>query len=197
MASTSSVRSYTDKYFEPFDLTVLANPKLVLPKTATRNRAGLIKALQWLDTVRESLGEALKTLADRRSSARIIITSVDKPQGFVDLPDDQIFEMRLAHLSWPETWRWIRRNLPALVSFGENYLARLWTHLGTRLDHWEELERRVLRAQSNALKQGEPTAQAGSLDLAQMVTSIAPPAQRLLATGTGRIGQRMNSIAPQ
>src|SRR5262249_13014342 len=124
----------------------------------------LKKALKALDAMRKSLGQALKILADRRSPVRIVITAVDKPQSFLDLPEDLVFEMRLAQLTWSETWRWIRRNLPALVSYGEVYLSRLWTRLGARLDRWEELERRVLRARGAAV------------DLQEITAEIVPPA---------------------
>jgi hypothetical protein len=124
----------------------------------------LTMALMALDAVRKSLGRALQILADRRSPARIVITAVDKPQFFVDLPENLVFEMRLAQLTWSETWRWIRRNLPGLVSYGEVYLSRLWTRLGARLDRWEELERRVLRSHSAAV------------DLQEITAEIAPPA---------------------
>jgi hypothetical protein len=127
-------------------------------------RVSLTKALMALDAVRKSLARALQILADRRSPARIVITAVDKPQFFVDLPENLVFEMRLAQLTWSETWRWIRRNLPALVSYGEVYLSRLWTRLGARLDRWEELERRVLRSRGAAV------------DLQEITAEIAPPA---------------------
>jgi hypothetical protein len=123
------------------------------------DRVSLTKALNSLDAIRTSLGRALQILADRRSPVRIVITAVDKPQFFLDLSEDLVFEMRLAHLTWSETWRWIRRNLPALVSYGEVYLSRLWTRLGTRLDRWEELERRVLRSRGAAVDLQEITAE--------------------------------------
>lgn len=105
----------------------------------------LFPALRRLESVRSSLGSALGILADRRSPVRIIITSAAPLRDFFNLPDDMLFEMRLAPLTWAETWRWIRRNLPALVRFGEDYLSRLWAPFGASLELWEELERLVLK----------------------------------------------------
>ena len=104
----------------------------------------VISALKALEEVRVSLGWALRVLAERRSNARILLTAVEKPGNLLDLPEERVFEMRLAHITWPETWRLIRRTLPALLSYGDVYLSRLWSRLGARLDQWEELERRVL-----------------------------------------------------
>ena len=98
----------------------------------------LIAALQALEQVRISLGAALKALAERRSNARILLTAAERPRKFLDLSEDLIFEMRLAQLTWPETWRFIRRNLPALLSYGDVYLSRLWPRLGAQLSRWEE-----------------------------------------------------------
>jgi hypothetical protein len=58
--------------------------------------------------------------------------------------------MRLGRLTWSETWRWIRRNLPGLLRYGEEYLGRLWPRLGAELERWEELERRILAAGPDA-----------------------------------------------
>ena len=120
------------------------------------------EALDSLEQVRDRLSWALRTLAERRSPARIAITAAEKPHNFLDLPEEQMFEMRLAPLGWTETWRWIRRDLPGLLSYGEDYLSRLWSRLGTQLDHWEELERRVL------LPRDEP------VDLQEIAQQIAP-----------------------
>ena len=144
------------------------------------------KALDSLEQVRVKLSWALRTLADRRSPARIAITAAEKPHNFLDLPDEQMFEMRLAPLGWTETWRWIRRDLPGLLTYGEDYLSRLWSRLGTQLDHWEELERRVM------LPRDQP------LDLLQLAQEIAPlPSARSAGPGVllARRGERALRIA--
>ncbi len=127
--------------------------------------ADVKKALNQLEQVRETLSKALRILGERRSPARIAITAAEKPQRFLDLPDEQVFEMRLAPLGWPETWRWIRHDLPGLLSYTEPYLSRLWSQFGVRLDRWEELERRVL------LGRGQP------VDLQRLADEIAPRPQ--------------------
>jgi hypothetical protein len=111
----------------------------------------LVPALCQLEARRAALGRALGNLAQRRSSTRIVVTAAASPQDFFNLPEDLIFEMRLAPLTWAETWRWIRRNLPGLVRIGEDYLSRLWGRFGIRLEQWEELERRVLRQRNQTI----------------------------------------------
>jgi hypothetical protein len=146
----------------------------------------VIAALKALEDVRMYLGAAIRVLAERRSNARILLTAVEKPRNFLDLPEDQVFEMRLAHLTWSETWRSIRRNLPALLSYGDVFLSRLWSRLGVRLDRWEELERRVLRDHARPL------------DLQAIAEQIAPsPLATPLGTGTlsARRSQRPLRIA--
>jgi hypothetical protein len=125
----------------------------------------LVAGLAALECIREGLGRALTTLADRRSPGRVMITAREIPRGLLRLPDAELFEMRLGHLTWPETWRWIRRNLPGLVSFGDAYLSRLWARLGSRLEAWEELERRVLRLRGL------------SVDLEALADEVAPRAK--------------------
>ena len=124
--------------------------------------AKVVAALARLEEVRETLDEALRTLAGRRSPVRIAITAKARPQGFLDLPPEQLFEMRLGPLNWPETWRWIRGNLPALLSYGDDFLSRLWSRFGVGQNRWEELERRVL------LSRGQ------QVDLQKLAEEIAP-----------------------
>jgi hypothetical protein len=162
---------------------------IVEPAPDAGGSGDLVAALEAIEAVRTSLGEGLRILADRRSPARIVITAAEKPRYFLDLPEDLVFEMRLAQLTWPETWRWIRRNLPALTGFGEDYLSQLWPYLGARLARWEELEGRVLR--------GLPE-RGRSVNLHALATEIAPrrPAQPSGAGAlTARRGQRALRIA--
>ena len=108
------------------------------------------------------------------------------PPRFLDLPEGSILEMRLAPLTWPDTWRWIHSSLPALNSFGEQYLSQLWPRLGGRGDRWEELEGRVLRDRGK------------TVDLQALAAEIAPR-QRGPARGAedlaARRGQRPLRIA--
>ena len=147
----------------------------VRPPPAGLEAARLTGMLQTLDGVRIRIGEALKVLADRRSSVRIVITAADVPKGFPDLPSPEIFEMRLAPLTWPEMWRWIRRNLPGLVSYGDEYLSRLWPRLGIRLEPWEELERRVLRSRGKTLNLEELAMQVATPLPGRVATAAAQP----------------------
>ncbi len=118
----------------------------------------LSTALCRLDTIRCSLGAALGILADRRSP-RIVVTSATPLRDFFwNVPDNLIFEMRLAPLTWAETWRSIRRSLPGLLRFGEDSVSRLWGRFGAQLELWEELERLILKQSDqnvNLLKLGE------------------------------------------
>lgn len=107
-------------------------------------RDELLAGLQRLAEIRRVLDRALRAIAELRSPCRIAILTSQMPEGFLDLPGDLRFEMRLGHLTWSETWRWIHRNLPGLLRYGEPYLGRLWARLGPELEQWEELERRVL-----------------------------------------------------
>jgi hypothetical protein len=146
----------------------------------------VMAALNALDAVRRSLGASFTNLADRRSPARIVITASDKLKLFLDVPDELVFEIRLAQLTWSEHWRWIRRNLPGLVSYGEEYLSRLWLRLGTQLDRWEELERRVLHERGKAV------------NLAELAAQIAPRRPTRPADGAvlnARRGERPLRIA--
>ena len=124
--------------------------------------ADLKAALCSLEQVRTKLTEALEVLAERRSPARIVLTAVDMPPRFLDLPEGSILEMRLAPLTWPDTWRWIHSSLPALNSFGEQYLSQVWPRLGAQGDRWEELEGRVVRDRGKAV------------DLQTLARQIAP-----------------------
>lgn len=105
----------------------------------------LSKALCRLDAIRMSLGTALGTLAYRRSPRIVVTTSTPLRDFFWNVPDNHIFEMRLAPLTWSEMWRSIRRTLPGLLRFGEDSVSRLWGRFGARLERWEELERLILR----------------------------------------------------
>ena len=123
----------------------------------------LFPALRRLEAMRSSLGSALGILGNRRSPVRIVMTAVASPQDFFNLPESLVFEMRLAPLTWAEIWRWLRRNLPGLVRFGEDYLSRLWGHFGEQLELWEELERLVLKNRNQ------------TVDLIEMAKRIVPP----------------------
>ena len=111
----------------------------------TQNLESLSAALCRLDAIRTSLGSALGLLADRRSPRLVVTTSTPLRDFFWNVPDNMIFEMRLAPLTWSETWRSIRRSLPGLLRFGEDALSRLWGRFGAQLERWEELERLTLK----------------------------------------------------
>ena len=99
---------------------------------------------------RKVLSDALRIIADRRSGVRLAVIADKLPDEFLDLPSDQRFVMRLGRLTWLETWRWIRRNLPGLLRYGDDYLERLWPRLGANLELWEELERQILNPAAEA-----------------------------------------------
>lgn len=105
----------------------------------------LLAELQYLDEARCQFDRALEELASRRSQCRLALVALAVPDCTLAMKQQDLrFVMRLGHLTWSETWRWIRRNLPGLLRYGEDYLSRLWARLGSELSRWEELERRVL-----------------------------------------------------
>lgn len=156
-------------------------PDKVVPETQVNAQSltTLSTALCKLERIRSSLGTALGILADRRSPVRIIIITHSPPRDFFNLPDDMVFQMRLAPLTWTETWRWIRRNLPSLLRFGEDALSCLWGRFGVRLELWEELERMVL-------KESDPT-----VDLTKIAEKIIPtPLPRTSTSSLDQARQR-------
>ncbi|HEX5716650.1 MAG TPA: CHAT domain-containing protein, partial [Thermoanaerobaculia bacterium] len=109
----------------------------------------LLEELKCLEEARCLFDRALEDLANLRSLCRLALSGLELPNCTLGLRPELRFEMRLGHLTWPETWRWIRRNLPGLLRYGEDYLSRLWPRLGPDLSRWEELERRVLAGSSD------------------------------------------------
>ncbi len=156
----------------------------------------LLPALRQLEAVRRSLGRALQVLANRRSQARIVITAAAPIRDFFNLTQDMVFEMRLAPITWAETWRWIRRNLPGLVRCGEDYLSRLWGRFGTRLDRWEELERLLIKEQKESIRRKGPWQQVEILmSLAETIIPSTPPRATVSTEQTARRGHRALRIA--
>ena len=151
----------------------------------------LAMLLRKLEDVRTSIGAALNILADRRSAVRIVLTAADVPSGLMERRQEEIFVMRLAQLTWPETWRWIRRNLPGLVSYGEQYLCSLWPKLGVRTDRWEELERRALRARGQRLDLPEAAS-----EIAPMLPKPAPAARSRVRLRRGERPLRIAAAGP-
>ena len=145
-----------------------------------RWRAGLARLLE----IRRVLDYALRRIAERRSPTRLAIVAEELPREFLHVAEQWRFEMRLGHLSWHETWRWIRRNLPGLLRFGEDYLLQLWSALGPELERWEELERRVLALSS------------GDTDLHAIAADIAAPARASVRSASPRSrGERCLRVA--
>lgn len=87
-----------------------------------------------------SVSRALELLVQRRGSARLAVSaSTDRLSLMAALGLGQLQMIRLNHLSWRETWQWIRRNLPPLVERGEDMLMPFFSDLGPRLELWEQL----------------------------------------------------------
>jgi hypothetical protein len=124
-------------------------------------------ACKALEDIRKSLGGALTQLADRRSPVRLVTITSQRMDGFLTTSSEGIFELRLAPLTWNETWRWIHRSLPGLLSFGESVLLRQWPRLGIKVELWEALEREALRDRAGATTR----------TLAQLVDTVAPLAK--------------------
>jgi hypothetical protein len=129
--------------------------------------------LRLVQGARRIFDEALNRMTERRSVSRLVLGACEVPETLLNLPSERRFVMRLGHLTWAETWRWIRRNLPGLLRYGEDTLNLMWPKLGSRLERWEELERRM---------QAQPDE-----SLARVVNELVPPVaggdQRTLARG--------------
>lgn len=125
--------------------------------------AVIVRLIEHLEAMRRASVAALQLLVDRRGLIRVALVAPHSLRGFVELDRDELFELRLAHLTWSDTWRWIRRSLPGLLRYGEDFLSRQWMRLGARAELWEELERRVIRQRG------------GVIDLEREVQQIVPP----------------------
>lgn len=126
----------------------LAEYRQRLQTSATRlagstDLARVEAALQRVGAVREAMADAVGALTRRRAGIRLVMSSLDRLPGWI-ADQDAAFELRLAPLTWGDTWRWIRRNLAGLLVFGEHALSRAWTQLGPRADLWADFEQRVL-----------------------------------------------------
>ncbi|WP_173119903.1 CHAT domain-containing protein [Pseudaquabacterium terrae] len=124
----------------------------------------ILQLINHLETMRRASVAALQLLVDRRGLIRVALVAPHSLRGFLELDADELFELRLAPMTWSDSWRWIRRSLPGLLRYGEEFLSRQWMRLGARAELWEELERRVIRQRG------------GTLDLEREVQQIAPPA---------------------
>ena len=113
------------------------------------HREALCKGFNRLAETRKTLDEALRLVAERRSGVRLALGASELPEGFLNVSSDQRFVMRLGRLTREETLRWVRRNLPGLLRYGETRLERMWPRMGASLDRWEELERRILASKSD------------------------------------------------
>jgi hypothetical protein len=145
------LKSAACRALEPLILTRLEvtmtgrPPGLELPLTEPAD----IRAIaERIDETRSRLERALGEMAQRRGGSRTAIVTTFARADFLALTSNERFEMRLAHLTWQETWRWIRRNLPGLTRYGEADLQRVWSSMGPELERWEDLEREVLSRRS-------------------------------------------------
>jgi hypothetical protein len=92
-----------------------------------------------------AVGDMLTRLVRRSDLCRVALVVDEAPQGLLREVDELVFPMRLGESTWPETWRWVRRSLPGLGRFGRERLKGVWRkYLGSDIERWEELERRVL-----------------------------------------------------
>jgi CHAT domain/Subtilase family/AAA ATPase domain len=130
------------------------------------------------DAVRSTLERALQQIGERRSSSRIALITAPTGARTLRLPSVERFEMRIGHLSWQETWRWIRRNLPGLTRYSETDLAKIWLQFGPELERWEALEQAILSG-----------SRAGKT-LQQLIGEVAPPRTREKTPSTPAISLR-------
>jgi CHAT domain/Subtilase family len=91
-----------------------------------------------------AVAEMLTKVVRRSQTCRVALVVDEPPEGFLREIDDLVFPMRLGEITWPEMWRWIRRNLPGLRGFGQDRLDGVWRkYLGSEVGPWHELEQRV------------------------------------------------------
>lgn len=119
--------------------------RIALRSANSVDLARIVAVIANLERLRETSATALQILVERRAGVRTAITANQPLRGLIELAPEDVFELRLAPLSWFDTWRWLRRNLPGLLRYGETYLSRLWTRLGPRAELWEELELKAIR----------------------------------------------------
>jgi hypothetical protein len=141
-----SVTAEAENWLSHLELRTEAESANTKQQERERDQEGLREAARRLASMRQGLDKALRMIAERRLGARLAVVADKLPDRFLDprSESDQRFVMRLGHLTWFETWRWIRRNLPGLLRYGDEYLERMWPRLGADLELWEELERRIL-----------------------------------------------------
>src|SRR5262249_7262883 len=104
----------------------------------------LRKGCERLTLTRKALDQSLRMVAERRSGVRLALSASELPEDLLNLSSDQRFVLRLGRLTCGETLRWVRRNLPGLLRYGEERLERMWPRMGPDLKRWEDLEQRVL-----------------------------------------------------
>jgi hypothetical protein len=126
-----------------------------------------------IDKTRSILEQALYDMAKRRSGCRTIIVTTRSRADLLSLRAEERFDMRLAHITWQETWRWIRRNLPGLTRYDESDLQRAWTQFGPELERWEDLEREILSGRGT------------NITLDSLVQQIRPTPERVGSAGSG------------
>ncbi|MGH9224801.1 MAG: CHAT domain-containing protein [Acidimicrobiales bacterium] len=91
-----------------------------------------------------AVGDMLTRLVRRSPECRVALVVDEIPDGLLAGVSEFVFPMQLGENTWPETWRWIRRSLPAMNRFGQERLKGVWRkYLGSEVDRWEELDRRV------------------------------------------------------
>lgn len=167
-ATWRAVSSVVEEALDLLDVKGVANPTLDVALKRYRNseqgrdKAALKALLQTTIRCREVLDRAFRAMADRRSRSRLVLAAAENPAGLGSEDPDERFEMRVGRLTWKETWRWIRRNLPGLVGQGEEHLFGHWARLGTDLDRWDAFEREVVRARG------------GPVDTNRLLDEIAP-----------------------
>jgi hypothetical protein len=116
------VAAEAENWLRHFEPRVEAESSAAGGKERERQQEAWRAAAQRLARLRRDLDKALRRIAERRSGVRLVVAGDRLPDEFLNLPSDRRFVMRLGRLTWFETWRWIRRNLPGLLRYGEEYL---------------------------------------------------------------------------
>ena len=97
------------------------------------------------------LAAAVTRLAQRRTAARLVLIARERIDAVLGEQADWAQEIALEPLSWPDVWRWIRRNLPPLTQFDAPAVSSYFSVLGDRLDLWTRVAAAVSDADGGKL----------------------------------------------
>jgi hypothetical protein len=90
----------------------------------------------------ENVRTAIRKLGERRTQARFVLIADERRygDGILAEGDQRVRTIRVPEISWPEMWRWLRRNEPRFANrFDSIVLANFFSALGPHVELWKEL----------------------------------------------------------